>query len=226
MRSLARRLRLLRKRGNDGKVRVIVNLAEIHYKPAPVRSPDGPRADIGALNARIEQLQAELAKLEMEKNCLEASVVERRADFERERDRCDKLMAETLVLTKVAMSARENAARLEGEVWARRARRWWGRLVAPSHERTAASRNVSDRFATARSYLNRKTDLQAWQRGVRNACVSCQRFKGSAGARRRDARVVQRAEDNNTAAVILRLAESSTTGSLIALRTGTMVACR
>lgn len=137
-RSLARRLRLLRKRGNDGKVRVIVNLAEIHYKPAPVRSPDGPRADIGALNARIEQLQAELAKLEMEKNCLEASVVERRADFERERDRCDKLMAETLVLTKVAMSARENAARLEGEVWARRARRWWGRLVAP--RRTNARR--------------------------------------------------------------------------------------
>ena len=79
----------------------------------------------------IEQLQAELAKLEVEKNCLEATVVEHRADFERERDRCDKLMAETLVLTKVAMSARENAARLEGEVSARRGRRWWGRLFAP-----------------------------------------------------------------------------------------------
>ena len=78
----------------------------------------------------IRQLQAELAKLEVEKNSLEATVVEHRADFERERDRCDKLMAETLVLTKVAMSARENAARLEGEVSARRGRRWWGRLSA------------------------------------------------------------------------------------------------
>src|SRR6478736_4621512 len=36
-RSLARRLRLLRKPGNDGKVRVIVDLAEIHYKPVPAR---------------------------------------------------------------------------------------------------------------------------------------------------------------------------------------------
>jgi hypothetical protein len=130
-RSLARRLRLLRKPGNDGKVRVIVDLAEIHYKPVPARSPDGRQADNSALNARIEQLQAELARLEVEKNCLEASVAGHRADFERERDRCDKLMAETLVLTKVAMSARENAARLEGEVSARRDRRWWGRLVAP-----------------------------------------------------------------------------------------------
>jgi hypothetical protein len=42
-----------------------------------------------------------------------ASVAAARADFERERDRCDTLMAETLALTKVAMSAREKAARLE-----------------------------------------------------------------------------------------------------------------
>ena len=38
-------------------------------------------------------------------NCLEASVAEHRADFERERNRCDRLIAETLVLNKVAMSA-------------------------------------------------------------------------------------------------------------------------
>jgi hypothetical protein len=132
-RSLARRLRLLRKPGNDGKVRVIVDLAEIQYKPAPTRSPGRPHPDADALNTRIEQLQAELAKLEIEKNCLEASVAGHRADFERERDGCDRLIAETLVLNKVAMSARENAARLEGEVSARRnRRRWWGRLVTPS----------------------------------------------------------------------------------------------
>jgi hypothetical protein len=124
-RSLARRLRLLRKPGNDGRVRVIVDLAEIQYKPVPTSSTNGPQADIDALNVRIEQLQAELANLQMEKNCLESSVAAHRADFERERDRCDKLMTETLVLTKVAMAARENAARLEGEVSAGRGRRRW-----------------------------------------------------------------------------------------------------
>ena len=124
----------LLKPGNDGKVRVIVDLAEIQYRPAPTRSPDRP--DIDALNNRIEQLQAELAKLEIEKNCLEASVAGHRADFERERDRCDRLIAETLVLNKIAMSARENAARLEGEVSGRRGRRrWWGRLMTPRHTR-------------------------------------------------------------------------------------------
>ena len=129
-RSLARRLRLVRKPGNDGKVRVIVDLAEIRYTPAPGRSPDGPQVNIDALKTRIEQLQADLAELEMEKNCLEASVAEHRADFERERDRCDRLIAETLALNKVAMSARENAARLEGEAFGRQnRRRWWGRLV-------------------------------------------------------------------------------------------------
>ena len=34
-RSLARRLRLPRKPGNDGKVRIIVDLAEIQYMPCP-----------------------------------------------------------------------------------------------------------------------------------------------------------------------------------------------
>ena len=89
-----------------------------------------PQADNSALNAQIEQLQAELARLEVEKNYLEARVAGHRSDFECERDRCDKLLAETLVLTKVTMSARENAARLEGEVSARRGRRRWGQFFA------------------------------------------------------------------------------------------------
>ena len=129
-RSLTRRLRLPRKPGNDGKVRIIVDLAEIQYTPFASRSPRTQTPDIGALNAQIERMQAELATLEVEKNCLEASVAGARADFERERDRCDTLMAETLALTKVAMSAREKAARLEGETSARRGRRWWGQLTA------------------------------------------------------------------------------------------------
>ena len=129
-RSLARRLRLPRKAGNDGKMRVIVDLAEIQYTPLSARSPGGRPADIDGLKAQIKQLQAELAKLEVEKQCLEASAAGHRTDFERERDRCDTLTAETLNWTKVAMSAREKAARLEGEMSARRGRRWWGRLVA------------------------------------------------------------------------------------------------
>ena len=128
-RSLARRLRLPRKPGNDGKVRVIVDLAEIQYTPLSARSPGGQQADIDGLKAQLKQLQAELAKLEVEKQCLAASVAGHRTDFERERDRCDMLVVETLNWTKVAMSAREKAARLEGEMSARRGGRWWGRLV-------------------------------------------------------------------------------------------------
>jgi hypothetical protein len=147
-RSLARRLRLVRKPGNDGKVRVIVDLADIQYKPALARSSDRRHPDIDGLNARIEQLQAELAKVEIEKNCLEASVAGHRADFERERDRCDRLIAETLVLNKVAMSARENAARLEGEVSGRRGRRrWWGRLVTSGR---AGGQRPAETSATTR----------------------------------------------------------------------------
>src|ERR1700740_505214 len=66
-RSLARRLRLPRKAGNDGKVRIIVDLTEIRYTPLSARSPGGKEPDIDSLKAQIEQLQAELAKLEVEK---------------------------------------------------------------------------------------------------------------------------------------------------------------
>ena len=88
-RSLARRLRLTRRPGNDGKVRVTVDLAEIQYKPLPARPPGGHRTEIDSLNARIEQLQADLARLEVEKRCLEACAEGHRADFEHERRRLD-----------------------------------------------------------------------------------------------------------------------------------------
>lgn len=138
-RSLARRLRLPRKPGNDGKVRIIVDLAEIQYRPLPARSPGGQQADIDALNARIAQLQAELARFEVEKQCLEASVAGHRSDFELERERCETLTTETLSLIKVAMSAREKAARLEGEMSARRVRPWWRCFVAADDKRRPAS---------------------------------------------------------------------------------------
>ena len=50
------------------------------------------RAETDALNARIEQLRAELAKVEVEKRRIEVSAAGHRADFERERERCNTLM--------------------------------------------------------------------------------------------------------------------------------------
>jgi hypothetical protein len=67
-------------------------------------------------------LQAELAKVE-------ALAVGHRADFERERERADRLMAELLRATADTMAAKEAAARLEGEIAALHARPWWRRMV-------------------------------------------------------------------------------------------------
>jgi hypothetical protein len=53
---------------------------------------------------------------------IQATAAGHRADFERERDRTDSLMAEILKQTAVAMWARETAARLEGELAARQSR--------------------------------------------------------------------------------------------------------
>jgi len=85
-RSLVRRLRLPRQMGNDGAVRVNIDLAEIRHKPLPQRSPRGHRGDFEALKAQVEQLQAQVIKLETEKSSIEAVAVGHRADFERERE--------------------------------------------------------------------------------------------------------------------------------------------
>lgn len=47
---------------------------------------------------RIEQLEGELARLEVEKKCLEVRSAGHRADFECERKRGDTLVTETLKL--------------------------------------------------------------------------------------------------------------------------------
>jgi hypothetical protein len=60
---------------------------------------------------RIESLQAELVKLE-------ATAASHRADYERERDRADRLVIELLKAT--ANTTREMAAKLEGEIAALR----------------------------------------------------------------------------------------------------------
>ena len=124
-RSLVRRLRLPRQTANDGTVRVNVDLSEIRYKPAPRRSSHGYGADVDALKDHIEQLQADVTKLETEKISIEAIAAGHRADFERERERSDKLMANTMSLAVAAISARTKATRSESELAARRAQFWW-----------------------------------------------------------------------------------------------------
>ncbi len=76
----------------------------------------------GPLKARIETFEAELERLQL-------TAAGHRADFERERDRADRLMTELLKATADTMSAKEAAAKLEGELGALRSRPWWRRLV-------------------------------------------------------------------------------------------------
>lgn len=104
-RALAKRLRLPRSLSNEGRALVSVDVAEIRHTP---RSPLKASPEI-----KIEALKAEIARLE-------AAVVGQRADFERERDRTDRLMIELLKATSQAMTAKETMARLEGELAALR----------------------------------------------------------------------------------------------------------
>ena len=77
---------------------------------------------VATLKARIETLEADIAKLE-------ATAAVHRGDFERERERCERLMAEVLKTTAELTAAREAAARIAGELAAFQARPWWRRLV-------------------------------------------------------------------------------------------------
>ena len=110
-RSLAKRLRLPRSLSDDGKALVSVDLAEIRHTPRP---PGCRQAgNIALLAAKIEALQAEIAWLEVR-------AADHRADFERERERADRLTVELLQATAETMAAKEAMARLEGEVAALR----------------------------------------------------------------------------------------------------------
>ena len=103
-RSLVRRLRLPRSLSDDGKALVSVDLAEIRHTPRP---PGHREAGNVGLAAKIVALQAEIARLE-------ATAAGHRADFERERERADRLMVELLQATAETMAAKEAMARLEG----------------------------------------------------------------------------------------------------------------
>jgi hypothetical protein len=106
-RALVKRLRLPRQKANDGKILVSVDLSEINHKPMPARSPADHHPVTASLKARVEALQTELAKIEASAAC-------HRADFERERERAERLMVELLRATADTMAAKEATARFEG----------------------------------------------------------------------------------------------------------------
>jgi hypothetical protein len=117
-RSLARRLHLPRSLSDNGRALVSVDLAEVRHTPHPPGRRQG--SDVAQLTTMIATLQAEVVQLE-------ARAAGNRADFEHERERADRLMAELLHATaettaarETAAAAREATARLEGEVAALR----------------------------------------------------------------------------------------------------------
>ena len=112
-RSLARRLRLPRSLSDDGKALVSVDLAEINIRHS--RRAVARQSDVAQWTTMVAALHVEIAQLE-------ASAAGHRADFEHERERADRLMAELKQATAEATAAREAAARLEGEVAVLRAR--------------------------------------------------------------------------------------------------------
>ena len=122
-RSFAKRLRLPRSLSDDGKALVCVDLAEIRHTPRP---PSGRQAGNIAL---FESLKAAIARLE-------AGAADHSADFERERERADRLEIELLQATAEVMAAKEVAARLEGEVVALRTGGRAGGSI-DSHEQAA-----------------------------------------------------------------------------------------
>jgi hypothetical protein len=103
---------------------------------------------VGLVAAKVEALQAELATwsarddhaavavrkakvgiLHAELIKAEAVAADHRANFAAERSRCDALIAELLKSAAALMAAKEATARLDGELAALRARRWWRRLA-------------------------------------------------------------------------------------------------
>jgi len=110
-RSLAKRLGLPRSVSDDGKALVSVDLAEVRHAPRPGRRHVADRA--APLRAKIADLEADIARLD-------ATAAGHRADFERERERAERLLVELLQAQAETTAAKEAAARLEGALRASR----------------------------------------------------------------------------------------------------------
>jgi hypothetical protein len=111
--------RMPRQRKNDGNRPLTVELAE---PPSVTSVAESDQSVVATLTARLETLESDFARVE-------AAAAMHRADFERERERCERLMAEVLRATADQMAAREAAARIAGELAAFQARPWWRRLA-------------------------------------------------------------------------------------------------
>ena len=133
--SLAKRLRLPRSLSDDGKALVRVELAEIRHTPRP---PRGQAGDSALLEAKIEALKAEIARLE-------TTAADHRADFDRECERADRLTVELLQATAEIMAAKEMTARLEREVAALRT---GARAGGSTDTHGQAARRLGDLAAT------------------------------------------------------------------------------
>lgn len=132
-------LRLPKQMGNDGRARIMVDLAEVQHqpqKPKKDRRPPGDRAETEALRQHVETLRADAERLA-------TLAATNRADYERERDRADKAIADLVALAdrlaeaesvraeKLAeiekVQAEAEQARAELDSW--KARPWWRRAL-------------------------------------------------------------------------------------------------
>jgi chromosome segregation ATPase len=87
-RAIVKRHRLPRSRSNDGKTLAAIDLEEIRHKPLYAGSPRSHRSVtevVATLKARVAELEAELAQAEERSHG-------HRADFERERERADRMV--------------------------------------------------------------------------------------------------------------------------------------
>jgi len=119
-RAVAKRLRLPRQRANDGKTLVAIDLEEVRHKPLSGRAPRGHQVVtdiVTTLRARIESLEAELVTER-------ARSAGHRADFERERERADRmvttqdhLVAELEALRNLLEAAQQAARPVTPRTW-------------------------------------------------------------------------------------------------------------
>jgi hypothetical protein len=143
-RSLARRLGLPRSRSEDGKALVSVDLTQIRHTP----QPPGRRQ-----SGEVAGLTSQIAALRVDNLQLEAISAGHRADFEHERERADRLMADLLQAKSDFTTAREMVARLEGEIAFLRARARTDSSIENTERRLgqlAATLVESDRKAARR----------------------------------------------------------------------------
>lgn len=90
-RPVAKRLRLPRSLSDNGKALVSVDLAEVRHIPCPQGGPG-----VGDIVRKVEALQTEIVQLE-------ARAAGYGADFERERERTERLMVEVVQATAETM---------------------------------------------------------------------------------------------------------------------------